>query len=109
MRENYREIDDHLFDVDPLSGIRQRLKIDNEGRWHLQTMQDVDSIVNYAHELRSNYCRNERLGDVAKVGSIPMLVMFDLIKRGIWYDPVRRRKWWRSIEAAPYTLRDIQF
>lgn len=107
MSNNYRHLDDPNFDYDPVNGVRQRLVIDNDGGFHIESTQDDSHIRQYAHESRGDYSRNERLGDNVKVGSLPMLVLYDLIKRGIWQDPDRRRKWWNSIEAAPYRTRDF--
>jgi len=70
MSGGFREIDDHAFDYDPMTGVRQRLKIDSDGVFHF--------------------------------------VLYDLIKRGIWSDPDRRKRWWNSIEAAPYRTRDFK-
>lgn len=103
----FRHLDDPNFDVDKMTGARQRLVIDNDGVMHFETTQDDTDIRRFAHESRSSYSKHEKLGDMAPVGSIPMLVMYDLIKRGIWQDPQRRRKWWNSIEAAPYRTRDF--
>lgn len=108
MAETYRELDDPNFDYDPVTKTRQRMKIDNDGVIHFQTTQDDTDIRKFAHESRGGFSKFQRLGDVAPIGSIPMLVMYDLIKRGIWQDPDRRRKWWNSIEAAPYRLRDFK-
>lgn len=103
----FREIDDHAFDYDPMTGVRQRLKIDGDGVMHFETTQDDTDLRRYAHECRSNFSKSQRLGDMAPIGSIPMLVMYDLLKRGIWQDPDRRRRWWNSIEAAPYRTREF--
>ena len=101
----FRELDDHNFDYDPMSGVRQRLKIDSEGVMHFETTQDVQGIVDTAQEIASHFCKNQSWGDGAHVAAIPVLVQYDLIKRGIWFDKTRFRKWVNSIEAAPYRTR----
>lgn len=102
----FRDIDDHNFDYDPMTGVRQRLKIDQDGVMHFETTQDVSGIVDTAQEIASNFCKNQSWGDGAHhVASIPVLVQYDLIKRGIWGDKTRMRKWLNSIEAAPYRTR----
>jgi hypothetical protein len=108
MAEAFRHLDDPNFDVDTLNGIRQRLVIDNDGVMHFETTQNDDNIRRFAHESRSNFVKNQRFGDMTPVGSIPMLVLYDLIKRGIWNDPERRKRWWSSIEAAPYRTREFK-
>ena len=101
----FREIDDPNFDVDPTTGVRQRLKIDSDGLMHWETTQDVQGIVDFAHEASGNYCKNQSWGDGAHVASVPVLVQYDLIKRGIWQDKQRFRKWLNSPEALPYRTR----
>jgi hypothetical protein len=101
----FREIDDYNFDVDPLTGVRQRLKIDSDGVMHWETTQDVSAIADFAHEARGNYCKNQSWGDGAHVASLPVLVIYDLIKRGIYHDKTRFRKWLNSVECAPYRTR----
>lgn len=108
MAEQYREIDDHNFDYDPNTGVRQRLKIDSDGVFHFVNTQDDTQIRKWAHESRESFSKNQRLGDIAPIGSIPVIVMYDLIKSGIWNDPERRRKWWNSDLAKPYRLRDFK-
>ena len=107
MSGGFRHLVDENFDYDPLTGVRQKLTIDSDGTFHWQTEQEDDDIRRYAHECRSNFSKHERLGDMAPVGSIPIVVMYDLIKRGIWQDPDRRKKWWNSVEAAPYRTREF--
>lgn len=108
MAEQYRELDDPNFDYDPVTGVRQRIKIDNDGVIHFQNTQDDTQIRKWAHESRESFSKNQRLGDIAPIGSIPVIVLYDLMKRGIWQDMDRRRKWFNSIEAAPYRLRDFK-
>ncbi len=105
----YRHLDDPNFDVDPMNGVRQRLVIDGDGIMHFETTQDDSQLRDFAHEKRSNYSKNERLGDVVHAASIPVLVQYDLIKRGIWGDKVLFKKWLNSIEAAPYRTREFRF
>ena len=107
MRGEYREVDDHWFDYDPMTGVRQRLKIDSDGVMHFETHQNVENIVKAAHEAASNFAKNQSWGDgIHHVASVPVLVQYDLIKRGIWGDKTRMRKWLNSIEAAPYRTRN---
>lgn len=104
----FRHFEDANFDYDPLTGVRQKLTIDSEGAFHWVTEQQTDDILRFAHESRSNFAQNERLGDLAPIGSIPIVVMYDLIRSGIWNDPDRRRKWWNSDLAKPYRTRDFK-
>lgn len=108
MAEDYRKLVDENFDYDPYTKIRQKLTIDDDGSLHWENTQDISDLLKYTHEVRGSFSKNERLGDIAPIGSIPLIVMYDLIKRGVWQDMDRRRKWWNSIEAAPYRLRDFK-
>lgn len=108
MAERYAPLNDPNFDVDPLTKTRQQMIIDDEGNVRFVNVQNVDDILLSAHESRANFTKSQKLGDIAPVGRIPMLVMYDLIQRGIWKDPERRRRWWDSIEAAPYRLREFR-
>lgn len=101
----FREIDDANFDYDPMTGVRQRLKIDSDGVMHFETSQDVSGIVDTAQEISSHFSKNQSWGDGAHVASIPMVVLYDLIKRGIYHDRKKFRWWLNSIEGAPYRTR----
>lgn len=106
MSENYRKIDDHNFDYDPVNGVRQRLVIEQDGGVHIQSTQDVDHILKHAHEERGSYSKFEKLGDDVKVASVPMLVMHDLVKKGIWQD--KKALWnWLNTEGRMYKTREI--
>ena len=104
----FRPFTDENFDYDPTTGVRQKLTIDGDGAMHWVSEQQTDDILRYAHESRGSFCKNEKFGDLAPVGSIPVVVLYDLIRRGIWNDPDRRKKWWGSIEAAPYRTREFR-
>lgn len=107
MAEQYRKIDDPNFDYDPTNGVRQRLVIEQDGGVHLESTQDVSAITKAAHESRGNYSKFERLGDDVKVASVPMLVMHDLMKKGIWQD--KKALWkWLNTEGQMYKTRDIR-
>lgn len=103
-----RPVEDDNFDYDPNTGIRQKLRIDEDGVFHFVNEQDDEGIRRFAHEARGSFAKNQRFGDTTPVGSIPLLVLYDLIKRGIWNDPERRKKWWNSWEAAPYRTREFR-
>lgn len=106
MAENYRKLDVENFDYDPINGVRQRLVIEQDGGVHLESSQDVSDIVKNAHETRGNFSKFERLGDDPKVATVPMLVMHDLMKKGIWQD--KKRLWmWLNTEGKIYKTRDI--
>ena len=106
MSDNYRKIDDKNFDYDPINGVRQRLVIEQDGGVHIESTQDVEHILKAAHEERGNYSKFEKLGDDVKVASVPMLVMHDLMKKGIWQD--KKALWnWLNTEGRMYKTREI--
>lgn len=104
----FRQFHDPNFDYDPVTGVRQKLTIDTDGSMHWVTEQDDEDIRRFAHESRSNFSQHQRFGDIAPVASIPVVVQYDLIKRGIWGDQDAMKKWLNSIEAAPYRTRDFK-
>jgi hypothetical protein len=104
----WREIDDYNFDVDPLTGVRQRLKIDSDGVFHWETTQDDSAIRKFASEARGNWAKHQKFGDIAPVATVPVVVQYDLLKRGIWQDKDRLKKWLNSPEAAPYRTREFK-
>lgn len=105
---DFRPLHDPNFDVDPLTKTRQQMLIDEDGNVRFINVQNVDDILLSAHESRANFTKSQRLGDLAPVGRIPMIVLYDLIEKGIWKDPERRRRWWNGPEGAPYRLREFK-
>ncbi len=107
MDSGFRALTDENFDYDPMTRTRQKLTIDNDGVMHFTNSQDDSEIRQYAHECRGVWSQHQKLGDIAPVATIPVVVQYDLLKRGIWQDKDRFRKWLNSIEAAPYRTREF--
>lgn len=107
MSENYRKLDVENFDYDPVTGVRQRLVIEQDGGIHLESTQDVSDILKAAHESRMQYSKHEKLGDDVKIASIPMLIQTELVKQGIWQDKKRLFAWLMN-EGRPFLTRDIR-
>jgi hypothetical protein len=101
MAENFRRLD-ALLDYDPNTGVSQTFHMDVDGVMTLRTDQDETALRAAAHEEHMSRNRSERIGEWQKVATIPVVVMYDLIKRGIWFDPDRKKRWLNSVEAAPY-------
>lgn len=111
MPDNYRQFEAPL-DYDPMTGVYQTFHMDHDGQLTIRTDQDpvaLDTIRKFTHEELSSTSRSERIGDFRKVASIPTLVQFDLIKRGIWNDEKAMKKWLNSVEAAPYRTHWMRF
>lgn len=102
MAEEYAKLDE-IIDFDPLTGVSQRMVMETDGTLRLVTDQNVKPIVQYAQEASNNrHSRNEKMGDVCHVASIPLMVQYELITRGIWQDPQRFKRWLNSDEAKPF-------
>lgn len=104
MPENYARLD-ALLDYDPLTGTKQTFHMDVDGKLTLRLEQDpevVKAISRAALDEQNATSRNERIGEFRRIASIPVEVQYDLIKRGIWNDRDRMKRWLNSIEAAPF-------
>jgi hypothetical protein len=102
MADEFRELDDPFFDYDPHTGVSQRLKIDRDGTFHFVTSQDDGEIRQAAHEENVSHIKNERIGDFRRVATVPVVKQYELIQKGIWFDPPALKKWLNSADAAPY-------
>lgn len=104
MAENYAPLD-ALLDYDPMTGVYQTFHMSHDGQLTIRTDQDtrvLEQIKQFNHEERESKTRSQRIGEWQKVACIPLIVQFDLIKRGIWDDKERMKKWLNSVEAAPW-------
>lgn len=101
MAEEYR-YHDTIIDYDPLTKVGQRMIVDVDGSTTIVNFQDTSDISRVNHHERMGYSKNQRNGDMVRVASIPLIIQYDLIKRGIWNDPQRMRRWLNSIEGAPW-------
>lgn len=84
-----------LFDVDPITKTR-RLFHWNEAdeSFHIETQQDVSACVELTQaEFNSFDERAPWKGDLHKVASIPMTVVAELQRTGVWYDDAALNKY----------------
>lgn len=86
-----------LFDYDPLTRTKKLFHYDADtDTFTIENQQDVTDLVGdnkTAYNLfdeRANW-----KGDLHKVASIPLTVMYDLKRKGMWFDqdPAAFRRW----------------
>lgn len=81
-------------------GIANDLVVDGDLR-HAVTTQDVEPVLAAVARDRETMRNN---GHNKKLGTIPAVVVADLINRGIFYDPDAFDRWWNSTEANPWRI-----
>jgi len=82
-------------------GIARETITGEDGSVLIHTSQDVEPILDSIardRELMTNR------GDNKLLGRLPMIVVEDLIRRGIYDDPDAFDRWWNSIEANPWRI-----
>lgn len=103
MAEKFRAFTDENFDVDPETGRRQKLTIDNDGVMHFTNEQRVDHIIDLAHANAMDVCRAERIPDEVRVAIIPDdVINLELRPKGIWQDKQKLRAWLNDGEGKVY-------
>jgi hypothetical protein len=94
-----------VFSTDPLTGI-QRFWNHNpaDDTAYLETEQELtDSLdLNKAHYNDSESNWN---GDMHRVASIPLAVVSDLMRRGIWGDEARMKAWLNDPDNRAFRTR----
>jgi hypothetical protein len=78
-----------------------RSTITDDDRLVIHTQMDVEPVLDSIARDRE-IMRND--GDNRLLGRLPMIVVEDLIKRGIYDDPDAFDRWWNSIEANPWRI-----
>jgi hypothetical protein len=80
-------------------GIARETIFDGE-RLTIHTAMDVEPVLD-------SIARDRELmthGVNKVVGRLPAIVVEDLIKRGLYYDPDAFDRWWNSYEADPWRI-----
>jgi hypothetical protein len=80
-------------------GVSRETIFDGE-RLTIETRQDVEPVLDSIARDREIM----RHGDNKVVGRLPMIVVEDLIKRGIYDDPDAFDRWWNTTEANPWRI-----
>lgn len=108
MADEYAALDDPYFDYDPHTGVSQRLIIEPNGTMRFVSTQNDDDIRRVAHEENVSHIKNEKIGEMRRVATIPVVVQHDLMQRGIWFDRSALKKWLNSSEAQPYRTHSMR-
>lgn len=83
-----------LFSHDPLTGITKYWHYDPDtDRAHIETVQDVQPLIEQNNSLRNEVTSLDRWGDGKKVADIPLHIYWDLKKKGILDDQKALRRW----------------
>ena len=82
-------------------GVRRTLIIDDErpDRFVVHTAQDVEPVLDSVARDRELMRHN---GKNKVVATLPLIVVEDLINRGIYFDEDAFKRWLNSAEAAPW-------
>lgn len=78
-----------------------RTTIADEGGFVIHSQQDVEPILDSI--ARDREIMTNR-GDNKVLGRLPMIVVEDLIRRGIYDDPDAFDRWWNTTEANPWRI-----
>ncbi|MFZ9767192.1 MAG: hypothetical protein ACO3C4_01710 [Candidatus Limnocylindrus sp.] len=83
-----------LFSHDPLTGITKYWHYDPDtDRAYIETVQDVQPLIDQNTALRNEVTRLDRWGDGKKVADIPLHIFWDLKTKGILDDQAALRRW----------------
>ena len=80
-----------LFDHDPLSGITRWWHVTGKGEYVIETQQDITKIVEM--NKRSQNENHGTHGDMPKVATLPLTILFDLKRKGILDSGKKMLKW----------------
>jgi hypothetical protein len=81
-------------------GVARSTIADDDG-FVIHTQMDVEPVLDSIARDREIMPNN---GDNKLLGRLPMIVVEDLIRRGIYNDPDAFDRWWNSIEANPWRI-----
>jgi hypothetical protein len=82
-------------------GVRRTLIVDDErpDRFVVKTEQDIEPVLEAVKRDRELMPQD---GDNKVVATLPMIVVEDLIHRGIYFDEDAFKRWLNSPEATPW-------
>ena len=75
------------------------------GETVIHTEQDVTAIVEHNKNQYNDIDSRAPYGDLAKIADIPMTILFDLQKKGIWGNQKRMRKWLNDPDNRDFRTR----
>lgn len=93
---------------DSISGTLTKMHITTDQKLVFEDVVNIDQIAAQNKADREAISNTAKLPDgMVRVASLPMLVYFDLKKRGILEDKMALRKWLKSEEAVPFRTHRI--
>lgn len=98
------------FSYDPVTGKRETFFFDElTGDWHIQTTEDVQPVLEFAHDLRKEHRgpKGGKWGDgQVLVASVPLTVYYEqLVKTGKIRDKKEIKKWLNQSENQVFRTR----
>ena len=93
-----------LFDHDPMTGITKYWHVTDTGQYVVESVQDVSKIFEANKRAANN--TSGKYGDMPRVAQIPLIVYYELKRKGILNDPVEMRKWLNKPENAMFRTRE---
>jgi hypothetical protein len=74
-----------FFDYDPLTGVTEYFRADEDGKWHMTYEQDVTHHLEIAKSLRNEGLPDEawKKQGVSLYATIPLVVLGQMAKKGI--------------------------
>lgn len=96
-----------LLDFNPFTGVRKFFHSDSDGEnFAIESVQDVTPVVELTQaEFNAIDERAPWKGDMHKVASIPLNVMGELQRTGIWFDDDALKKWMNDPANRKYRTR----
>lgn len=73
------------MDYDPLTGVAEYYEETSDGKFHIHSYQDVEPTLDRMREVRNSGSADDvwRKNGVSMYASLPMIVVHDLLKKGI--------------------------
>ena len=85
-------ITDRLFSIDRDTKTKKTFHYQDDGSFIIDTKQDIQPVLEVAQEERKE-SRGFKGGGFHKIASIPNVIWWDLVERGIAHDDKRLMKW----------------
>jgi len=87
---------------DSLTGTLEKMHITSDQRLIFESTVDLGNLPDLNAAEMNETSRTRKSGDMVRAARLPMLVYYDLMRRGIIRDKAAMRKWLKSEEALPY-------
>lgn len=96
-----------LFSKDPVTRTRKNFFTEGDDSFIIEAKQDVTGIAELTQEEFKTARRDFRKGIFHKAGSIPMNIVADLQRQGIWQDDKALLRWLE--ENKKWKTKDARF